>query len=124
MISAADDDEPFARKEQSNKGVPTKLTPRKDSAMMEKALEWNFDFSYADMAEFLMEIFDFTISRQAIADHLRKAQWNLRSSRVDPALRDDLGHFEKRVDFATVVPRSSKLNLPAREPSADTAGGA
>ena len=36
----ADDDVPFERKEQTNKGVPVKLTPRKDEAMKEKALEW------------------------------------------------------------------------------------
>jgi hypothetical protein len=57
-----DEDVPFARKEQSNKGVPVKLTPRKDEAMKEKALEWGFDVSYQDMADALMELFDFTIT--------------------------------------------------------------
>ena len=38
-----DEDVPFARKERCDKGVPTKLTPRKDEAMKEKALEWGFD---------------------------------------------------------------------------------
>ena len=38
-----DDDVPFERKEHSNKGVATKLTPTKDKAMMEQALEWGFD---------------------------------------------------------------------------------
>jgi hypothetical protein len=35
---------------------------------------------------------DFSISRQAIADHLRDAEWNVRAqSRAEPLLRDDLG---------------------------------
>ena len=85
----SDDDEPFARKEQSNKGVAVKLTPRKDDAMKEKALEWGFDFSYEDMAHALMELFDFTISAQAVADHLRAAKWNLGvTSRAEPLSRE------------------------------------
>ena len=96
-----DDATPFERKQYSNKGVPTKLTPTKDKAMMEKALDWGFDFSFEDMAVALMELFDFTISRQAVADHLRNADWNVRAqSRAEPLLRDDLGHFDARADFA------------------------
>ena len=52
------------------------------------------------MADALMAIFDFTISRQAVADHLRAADWNVRAqSRAEPLLREDLGHFEARVAF-------------------------
>ena len=92
-----DDATPFECKERSDKEVPTKLTPTKDKAMMEKSLEWGFDFSYQDMADALMELFDFTISRQAVAEHLRKADWNVRAqSRAEPLLRDDLGHFDAR----------------------------
>ena len=50
--------------------------------MKEKALEWGFDFSFQEMADFLKEYFsdhDFSISRQAIADHLRDAEWNVRA---------------------------------------------
>ena len=66
-----DEDVPFERKEHCNKGVPVKLTPRKDEAMREKALEWGFDFSFEDMAVGLMELFEgFTISAQAIAETL------------------------------------------------------
>ena len=71
--------------------------------MKEKAIEWGFDFSYQEMADFLVEYFadyDFTISRQAVADHLREAEWNVRAqSRAEPLLRDDLGHFDARVAF-------------------------
>jgi hypothetical protein len=96
----ADDDEPFVRKEHSNKGTAVKLTPRKDRAMMDKALEWGFDFSYQEMADALMEIFDFTITRKAVAAHLKDADWNVRAqARAEPLLRDDLGHFEARADF-------------------------
>ena len=96
-----DEDVPFERKEHCNKGVPVKLTPRKDDAMREKSLEWGFDFSFEDMAAALMELFEgFTISAQAIADHLRAADWNVgATSRAEPLLRDDLGHFKARVDF-------------------------
>lgn len=89
VMSTPDDGDPFARAERSDKGVPTKLTPRKDEAMKEKALEWGFDFSYEEMADALMELFDFTITRQAIADHLRNAEWNVRAcQRAEPMLRD------------------------------------
>ena len=100
VMSTPDDADPFARSERSDKGVPTKLTPTKDKAMMEKALEWNFDFSFEDMADALMELFDFKISAQAVADHLRAADWNVRAtSRAEPLLRDDLGHFDDRAAF-------------------------
>jgi len=69
-----DDDVPFERKEQSNKGVATKLTPTKDKAMMEQALEWGFDFSFEDMAAALMELFDFTISEQAVQPRIELVQ--------------------------------------------------
>lgn len=101
MEALQDDDVPFERKVHSNKGVATKLTPTKDAAMMDQALDWGFDFSYDDMAAALMELFDFTISAQAVADHLRQANWNVRAtSRAEPLLRDDLGHFDARADFA------------------------
>jgi hypothetical protein len=74
-----DDDVPFVQKERCDKGVATKLTTTKDAAMMEKALEWDFDFSYQEMADALMELFDFTISRQAVAEHLKNADWNVRA---------------------------------------------
>ena len=65
-----------------------------------------FDFSYDDMAFALMEIFDFTISRQAVADDLKNADWNVRAtSRAEPLLRDDLGHFEARADFGSAHQR-------------------
>ena len=100
-VEALEDDAiPFERAERSDKGVPTKLTPTKDAAMKEKALEWGGDFSYEDMADALMELFDFTISAQAIADHLRAADWNIgATSRAEPLLREDLGHFKARADF-------------------------
>ena len=58
---------------------------------------WGFE----EMAEFLEQhIADFTISRQAVADHLRKAEWNVRAtSRAEPMLREDLGHFDARATF-------------------------
>ena len=31
------------------------------------------------MADALMELFDFTISRQAVAEHLKNADWNVRA---------------------------------------------
>ncbi len=100
VMSTPDDGDQFARAERSDKGVPTKLTPRKDEAMKEKALEWGFDFPYEEMADALMELFDFTITRQAIADHLRNAEWNVRAcQRPEPMLRDDLGHFDARAAF-------------------------
>lgn len=95
-----DDDVPFERKEHCNKGVPVKLTPRKDEAMKEQSLEWGFDFSFEEMADALMALFDFTISAHAVAEHLRNADWNLKAtSRAEPLLRDDLGHFEARAKF-------------------------
>ena len=106
-----DGDTPFERQERSDKGVPTKLTPRKDEAMMEQALEWNFDFSFEDMAAALIELFDFTITAQAIADHLRQADWNVRAtSRAEPLLRDDLGHFEARANFGRARRKESWKN--------------
>ena len=106
-----DDDVPFQRQERSDKGVPVKLTPRKDEAMKEKALEVGFDFSYQDMADALMELFDFTISRQAVAEHLKNAEWNVRAtSRAEPLLRDDLGHFEARADFGRAHRKESWRN--------------
>ena len=40
-VNALGDDEvSFERKRRSDKGVAVKLTPRKDEAMKEKALEW------------------------------------------------------------------------------------
>ena len=53
----ADDDVPFERQERSDKGVAVKLTPRKDEAMREQALKWGFDFSFQEMADFLIELF-------------------------------------------------------------------
>ena len=86
------------------KGVPTKLTPEKDDSMQEQAVEWGFNFSYQEMADHLIEVFEadsFSISRQAVADHLRKADWNLNhTSRVSPLLQQRLGHFAKRAAFA------------------------
>ena len=45
--------------------------------MREQALAWGFDFSYQEMADVLIELFsaeyDFTITRQAVADYLRNA---------------------------------------------------
>ena len=68
--------------------------------MYDQALEWGFDFAYEEMAEALMELFDFTISAQAVADHLRAADWNIgATSRVEPLLRDDLGHFDARASY-------------------------
>ena len=66
-----------ATKERSDAGVPIKITPRKDATMREQALAWGFDFSYQEMADVLIELFsaeyDFTITRQAVADYLRNA---------------------------------------------------
>ena len=76
VVATPDDGDPFARSVRSDSGVAKKLTPRKDEAMKEQALEWGFDFSYEEMADALMELFDFTISAQAVADHLRAADWN------------------------------------------------
>ena len=76
VLASPDDADPFGRAEHKNKGVPTKLTPRKDAAMMEQAVDWGFDFSFEEMAEHLMELFDFSISAQAVADHLRTVDWN------------------------------------------------
>ena len=59
MFSLDEDDTPFERKEQSDRGVPcTKLTPSKDEAMRDEALEWGFDFSYMEMADYLQDLFD------------------------------------------------------------------
>ena len=52
--------------------------------MKEKALEWGFDFSYEEMADALMELFDFTITRQAVAEHLKNADWNVRATSRAP----------------------------------------
>ena len=47
-----------------------------------------------------IEVFGLDISRQAVADHLRAQEWNLRAtSRAQPLLREDLGHFEARAAF-------------------------
>ena len=100
VLASPDDGNPFGRAQRKDKGVPAKLTPTKDAAMMEQSLEWGFDFSFQEMAEFLEEMFDISISRQAVAEHLRKADWNVRAqSRAEPLLRDDLGHFDDRAAF-------------------------
>ena len=100
VLASPDDADPFARAERSDKGVPKKLTPTKDAAMKEQCGEWGGDFAYQEMADFLLEFFDLQISRQAVAEHLRVTEWNLRAtSRAQPLLRDDLGHFEARADF-------------------------
>ena len=100
VLASPDDGDPFARAERSDKGVPKKLTPTKDAAMKEQAAEWGGDFAYQEMADHLIEVFGLDISRQAVADHLRAQEWNLRAtSRAQPLLREDLGHFEARAAF-------------------------
>ncbi len=100
VLATPDDGDPFARAERSNKGVPTKLTPTKDAAMKEQCAEWGGDFAYQEMADLLLDVFDLKISRQAVAKHLRAQEWQLRAtSRAEPLLRDDLGHFEARAAF-------------------------
>ena len=100
MLASPDDGDPFARAERSDKGVPVKLTPTKDAAMKEKCTEWGGDFAYQEMADLMLDLFDLKISRQAIADHLRAIEWQLRAtSRAEPLLREDLGHFKARAAY-------------------------
>ena len=100
VLASPDDADPFARAERSDKGVPKKLTPTKDAAMEAKAAEWAHDFSYQEMADYLCDAFDLDISRQAVAKHLSEQAWKLGvTSRAEPLLHDDLGHFEDRADF-------------------------
>ena len=88
VLASPDDGDPFARAERSDKSVPKKLTPTKDAAMKEKCAEWGGDFAYQEMADLLLDVFDLKISRQAVADHLRATEWQLRAnSRAEPLLR-------------------------------------
>jgi len=100
VLASPDDADPFARAERSDKGVPMKLTPSKDAAMEAQAAEWGHDFSYQEMADYLCDAFEMDISRQAVAEHLRAQAWNLGvTSRAEPLLREDLGHFKDRAAF-------------------------
>ena len=95
VLASPDDGDPFARAERSDKGVPVKLTPTKDAAMKEKCAEWGGDFAYQEMADLLLDVFDLKISRQAVAEHLRAQEWQLRAtSRAEPLLREDLGPLQ------------------------------
>ena len=100
VLASPDDGDPFARAERSDKGVPKKLTPTKDAAIKEKCAEWGGDFAYQEVADLLLDVFDLKISRQAVADHLRATEWQLRAnSRAEPLLREDLGHFKARAAY-------------------------
>ena len=97
-----DEEDPFARKQRSDTGVPKKLTPTKQKRMHELAIEWDGEFSSQDMADQINEEFgEGTITGQGISKHMRlvlPGDWELNCNvRAKPMLSED--HRNVRVGF-------------------------
>ena len=92
-------DTPFVQKERSDKCVPRKYTEHILELAAEQAEKWDYNFTFEDMALWLIEQ-DYLISATGwgLARQMDAQGWNTHTScRVKPTLTDD--HREARLAF-------------------------
>ena len=103
------EDSPLERKEQSNKGVPTVLTPTKQLRMHELADQWDGEWSNQDMATALNDEFGTNVTAEGIGYHCNwvlPGDWDLRAN-VRAQLSARRTPTQKRSGCSRMVPSAT-----------------
>ena len=99
LLGARPDAAPLQRKLRMDAGVPRKLTPVVMAKLAEKAQEWNWVFTFNEMADQLREDGVADITGMAICNYAVDNGWNCRArGRTVPLLTDR--HREWRKEWA------------------------